>query len=282
MVAATQVVPLMDGFAKYLSPRYPAWQLTWCRFFFHLLVLVPVVVVRFEWRELWPRRPFFQIVRGGFLMVATAFFFAALRTVPLADALALLFCYPLIVAVLSPLLLGEKTAPSHWIAVGLGFLGVLVILRPGLVRLEWGSIYALLGGVAYSLYFLATRRLSRTAHPLVTLTYTAVFGAVGLTLSAPLYWVTPRLSDLPFMAGIGVAAALGHFLLILAFERAPASVLAPFGYAEIVMATAIGYFAFGDFPDRWTWLGIALVIASGSYVLVREKRVEPLRNPQLL
>lgn len=275
MIAATQIVPVMDGLAKYLSPRYPAWQLTWSRFFFHLLVLLPVVLLRFDWRELWPQKPFLQIARGAFLMVATALFFAALRTVPLTDALALLFCYPLIVAVLSPFLLGERMAPSHWAAVVLGFLGVLVILRPGFVTLEWGSILALLGGVAYSLYFLATRRLSKTAHPLVTLAYTAVFGAVVLTMAAPAYWVSPRLSDLPIMAGIGIAAASGHFLLILAFERAPASVLAPLGYAEIFMATAIGYFVFDDFPDRWTWIGIAMVIASGSYVLVREKRVEP-------
>jgi drug/metabolite transporter (DMT)-like permease len=134
----------------------------------------------------------------------------------------------------------------------------------------------------YSFYFLATRSLSKTAHPLVTLAYTGVFGAVVLTLAAPAYWVTPELSDLPFMAGIGIAAAAGHFLIILAFERAPASVLAPFGYAEIVMGTAIGYVVFGDFPDRWTWIGIALVIASGSYVLVREKKVEPLRGSELI
>ena len=136
--------------------------------------------------------------------------------------------------------------------------------------------------MAYSLYFLATRSVSRTAHPLVTLAYTAVFGVVFLSLAAPAYWVPPRLSDVPFMAGIGITAALGHFLLILAFERAPATVLAPLGYAEIVMATAIGYFVFDDFPDRWTWIGIAMVIASGSYVLVREKRIEPVRPPQMI
>jgi drug/metabolite transporter (DMT)-like permease len=271
MIAATQVVPLMDGFAKYLSPRYPAWQLTWCRFFFHFLALLPVVLVKFERRELWPRQPTLQIARGAFLVVATALFFAAIARIPLATALALLFCYPLIVSVLSPFVLGERADLSRWPVVVVGFIGILVILRPGLIAMDWGSVLALLAGCAYSLYFLATRKLSGTAPPLVTLAYTAVFGVFVLTATAPLYWVQPAVADLPYMAGIGLAAACGHYLIILAFERAPASVLAPLGYGEIVMATVIGYVVFGEFPDRWTWLGIAIVIGSGTYVLVRER-----------
>jgi drug/metabolite transporter (DMT)-like permease len=108
----------------------------------------------------------------------------------------------------------------------------------------------------------------------VTLAYTAVFGALVLTAAAPAFWVPPSVSDLPFMAGIGLTTALGHYLLIQAFERAPASLLAPLGYSEMVMAVAIGYFGFGDLPDRWTWLGIAIVVGSGSYVLLREEREE--------
>lgn len=271
MLAATQIVPFMDGFAKYLSPRYPAWQLTWCRFFFHFLVLFPVVLVKFDRRQLWPRQPLLQIARGGFLVLATSLFFAAIARIPLANALALLFCYPLIVSLLSPLLLGEKAELRRLVAALIGFGGILVILRPGLVAVDWGSVLALLAGGAYSLYFLSTRKLSGTAHPLVTLAYTAVFGVVVLSAAAPLFWVRPVVADLPFMAGIGLAAACGHYLIILAFERAPASVLAPLGYGEIVMTTLIGYFVFGDFPDHWTWLGIAIVIASGSYVLLGER-----------
>jgi drug/metabolite transporter (DMT)-like permease len=273
MVAATQIVPVMDGFAKYLSSRYPAWQLTWARFFFHLLILLPVVLLKFDRRALWPKRPYLQIARGGFLTVATVLFFAALKTAPIADTLALFFCYPLIVAVLSPLLLGETVAAARWVAAAAGFVGILVILRPGFAELEVGSILAVLAGLTYTFYFLATRRLSGTTHPLVTLAYTAVFGAVVLSFAAPAYWVPLRLEDLPYMAGIGIAAASGHFLIILAFERAPASALAPLGYGEILMATVIGHFFFGDFPDRFTWLGMGIVVASGSYVLLRENRV---------
>ena len=281
MFAATQVVPIMDGLAKYLSPRYPAWQLTWSRFFFHLLALAPVVLHRFEWKELWPRQPFLQLARGACLMVATTLFFASIAHIPLADALVLLFSYPLIVSVLSPMLLGEEVGVGRWAAVAIGFLGVLILLRPGFTAFDWGSLSAVAAGACYAVYILVTRSLSGTAHPLVTLTYTAVFPAIALTATAPLFWVPPRLVDLPYMAAIGIVAAAGHFLLILAFERAPASVLAPLGYAEILMATLIGYVVFHDFPDRWTWVGIAIVIASGIYVLVREQRDDRRRRREL-
>jgi drug/metabolite transporter (DMT)-like permease len=272
MIGATQIVPFMDGFAKYLSPRYSPWQLTWCRFAVHLLVLVPIVLLKFDRRELWPRQPILQIARGAFLMLATALFFAGLARIPLADTLAIFFCYPFLVALLSPWLLGERFESRVWIAVGVGLTGIVVILRPGFVGFDWGALFAIGAGFAYSLYFIATRKLSGTAPPLVTLAYTAVFGAVALSALAPAFWVPPKAEDLPYMAGIGLAAALGHYLLILAFERAPASVLAPLGYGEIVMAVLIGYFGFGDLPDRWTWLGIGIVVASGSYVLLREQR----------
>jgi drug/metabolite transporter (DMT)-like permease len=282
MIAATQIVPLMDGFAKYLSPRYSPWQLTWSRFVVHLAVLFPILILRFERRELWPSNPMLQIARGAFLTLATTLFFAALARVPIADTLAIFFCYPFFVTLLSPWLLAERIGPRLWIAVGAGLLGTLAILRPGFAAFEWGSLFAVAAGGAYSLYFLATRKLAGTAHPLITLAYTAVFGAVALTAAAPLFWVPPRVEDLPYMAGIGLAAALGHYLLILAFERAPASVLAPLGYCEIVMATAIGYIGFGDLPDRWTWLGIAIVVGSGTYVLLHEGPPEPTSSSPAL
>ncbi len=129
---------------------------------------------------------------------------------------------------------------------------------------------------AYSLYFISTRKLSGTAHPLVTLAYTAVFGSVALTAAAPAFWAPPRPEDLPFMVGIGLSAALGHYLLILAFERAPASLLAPLGYSEIVMAVARRLLRIRrSCPTDGPGSGSRIVVASGSYVLLREEREEP-------
>ena len=281
MIAAMMVVPLMDGIAKHLSATYSVVQITWARYFFHLVILLPVVLWRHGAAALLLRRPQLQIVRGGFLLGSTILFFAAISVMPIADAIALVFIAPFIVTALSPLVLGEQVGIRRWSAVGVGFLGVLVIVRPGMAAFHWGMLLALGAGAIYAFYSLATRRLSGSAPPLVTLTYTALLGAVVMSLAAPFYWSPPDTTALAWMALMGAVAALGHFLIIKAFEYAEASLLAPLGYVEIVGATAVGYFAFGDFPDRFTWLGVAIVIASGVYVSIRERRTGAARPPVL-
>ncbi|MDX1514609.1 MAG: DMT family transporter [Gammaproteobacteria bacterium] len=281
MIAAMMVVPLMDGIAKHLSATYSVVQITWARYFFHLVILLPVVLWRHGAAALLLRRPQLQIVRGGFLLGSTILFFAAISVMPIADAIALVFIAPFIVTALSPLVLGEQVGIRRWSAVGIGFVGVLVIVRPGMSAFHWGMLLALGAGAIYAFYSLATRRLSGSAPPLVTLTYTALLGAVVMSLAAPFYWSPPDTTALAWMALMGAVAALGHFLIIKAFEYAEASLLAPLGYVEIVGATAVGYFAFGDFPDRFTWLGVAIVIASGVYVSIRERRTGAARPPVL-
>ena len=271
IVLSMSIVPMMDGLAKLLSARYPILEIVWARYFFHLLYLLPIVLVRYGPKALLPRHPSLQIVRGGLLLASTILFFAAIAQMPIADALALVFISPLIVTALSPVLLGEKVGPRRWGAVVVGFLGALIIIRPGFVSIDTGALLALGAGVIYAFYVIATRKLSGTAPPLVTLTYTALLGAIVMSVAVPFQWITPNPFDLLLMAAMGGCAAVGHFLLIKAFEHAPASVLAPFGYSEIIMATVIGYFIFADFPDTWTWSGIAVIISSGVYVSVRER-----------
>ncbi len=272
MLAAMAVVPLMDGVAKHLSGSFPVLQVVWARYFFHLLILLPVVLWRHGANALLLRRPWLQIVRGGFLLGSTILFFAAIAVMPIADALALVFVAPLVVTALSPLILGERVGPRRWIAVSVGFAGVLVIVRPGLGAFHPGMLLALGAGVIYAFYSLATRKLSGSAPPLVTLAYTALLGALVMTAAVPAVWTPPDTTDLLWMVLMGALAAGGHFLVIKSFEYAEASLLAPLGYSEIVMATVVGYVFFGDFPDGWTWLGVAIVIASGVYVSVRERK----------
>lgn len=274
ILAAMTLVPMMDGIAKYLSSSYPVTQIVWARYFFHLLALLPIVWWRYGRRALVPRRPVLQVIRGGLLLGSTVLFFAAIAQMPLADALALVFVSPLVVTALSPLLLGETVGMRRWSGVVVGFLGACLIIRPGLEVMQWGSLLALGAGTVYALYIIATRKLSGSAPPLVTLTYTALLGAVVMSVLTPGAWITPGLKDLALMIGMGLLAAAGHFLLIKAFERAPASLLAPFSYSEIVMATIIGYVVFGDFPDPWTWVGIAVIVASGLYISLRERKVK--------
>lgn len=273
MLAAMAVVPLMDGVAKHLSATFAVLQVVWARYFFHLLILLPLVLWRHGAGALLLRNPWPQLLRGGFLLGSTILFFAAIAVMPIADALALVFVAPLVVTALSPLLLGERVGPRRWTAVSLGFVGVLVILRPGVSAFHTGMLLALGAGTVYAFYSLATRRLSGSAPPLVTLTYTALLGAMVMSVVVPAVWTPPGTLDLLWMVLMGALAAFGHFLVIKSFEHAEASLLAPLGYSEIVMATIVGYLAFGDFPDAWTWAGIVIVIASGVYVSMRERRV---------
>jgi drug/metabolite transporter (DMT)-like permease len=274
IVLAMTIVPIMDVLAKVLSARYPVIEIVWARYFFHLLYLLPIVVIRFGASALMPRHPVLQIFRGGLLMVSTLLFFSAIAQMPISDALALVFIAPLIVTVLSPFILAEQVGGRRWAAVWTGFFGALVIIRPGFVSIDTGTVLALSAGVIYAFYIIATRKLSGTSPPLVTLTYTALLGAVVTSAIVPFQWVMPGLFDLSLMAAMGACAAAGHFLLIKAFDYAPASVLAPFGYSEIIMATIIGFIVFGNFPDIWTWLGIAIIISSGIYISIRERRAK--------
>ena len=240
MCGAMMVVPMMDGIAKHLSTTFSVAQVTWARYFFHLAILLPVVLWRHGAGALMLRRPVPQLVRGGFLLGSTILFFAAIAVMPIADAIALVFVAPLIVTALSPFVLGERVGIRRWTAVAVGFVGVLVIVRPGMSSFHWGMLLALGAGAIYAFYSLATRRLSGSAPPLVTLTYTALLGAVIMSAFVPFYWIMPDASALVWMALMGAIAAVGHFLIIKSFEYAEASMLAPFGYTEIIGATAVG------------------------------------------
>ena len=273
IVGAMSVVPLMDAIAKALSADYPVLQVVWARYFFHLIILLPLVLVRFPGRQLIPPRPLFQILRGGFLLLSTIFFFAAISVIPLADAIALVFVSPLVVTALSPFVLGERVGFFRYSAVLIGFLGAIIIIRPGAGFLQWSALLAVAAGTIYAFYALTTRKLSGTAPPLLTLAYTALLGAVATSVVVPFVWVTPSLEDFGYMLAMGAVAAVGHFMLIKGYEQASASLLAPYGYSEIVMATIVGYLAFGDFPDAWTWIGVAIVIGSGIIISWREARL---------
>lgn len=270
MLLSVALLPIMEGLAKSMSDRYVVVQLVFARFAFQSLFIVPVAALR-HGRELrrGNRLPL-QVARGVSILAGTGFFYWSLRTLPLADGLALMFVAPLIVTAISALFLGEQVGARRWGAVLVGFLCVLVILRPGLGVFEPGALLALAAGGCVAAYALLTRHLSTAAPPLVTLAYTSLVGMIGTGLLLPFVWQTPDAADWVRMAVMGSVGAFGHYFMIRAFEQAPASVISPFIYAEIVMATAIGYLWFGDFPDGFTWAGIAILIASGVYLSWRE------------
>ena len=242
MLLSMIIIPIMDGLAKVLSDDYPIAEIVWARYFFHLMYLLPVVFFKYGPSALLPRHMGLQIIRGGLLLSSTIFFFAAIAEMPLADCLALVFVYPVIVTALSSVLLGETVGIRRWVAVSVGFFGALVIIQPGFNDIDPGTIYAISAGIIYALYVIATRKLSGSTKPLVTLTFTALLGAVIMSAWVPFAWVTPNKVDWSLMAAMGACAALGHFLLIKAFDHAPASILAPFGYSEIILSYIIIFY----------------------------------------
>lgn len=272
MLAAMVLLPVMDGLAKGLSERYPVLQVVWARYLFHLIAMLPLVLLRYRPRELLPERAGLQLVRGAMLLAGTALFFGGLAQLPQATVLALFFVSPLVVTLLAPLLLNERVGAWRVLAVLVGLGGVLLILRPGSGAVSWGAAMALGAGVVHGFYMIFTRRLAGSAPPLVTLGYTAVVGAVIMSVIMLFVWVTPTPADFLIMMLLGVLAAGGHFLLIKAFDHAPATFLAPLGYAEMVTAILYGFLAYGHLPDALAWLGILVIVGAGVAVTLWETR----------
>ena len=267
------MLPIMDGFAKYLSADLPVLQITWARYFFTVVFTFPVMFFFFRKNLVWTDKPKLQFIRGLILLTANICFFYAISVISLAKALTLAFVAPLIVTAFSPIFLGEKVGFRRWSAVIIGFIGSLVVIRPGFVEINLASFAALGTGIMYGFYLIITRKLSTSDNPLLTLLLTGVVGAVIISCVMPFVWVQPTINQWSMMAAIGVFASIGHLFLILSLKYADASKLAPFSYFEIITNILIGYYFFGDFPDNWTFLGLAIIVMSGIYIYQREQSV---------
>ena len=263
-------LPVMDGFAKYLSDDLPILQITWARYFFTVVFVLPIMLLFYKKQLVWSDKPKLQILRGLILLSANICFFYAISVISLAKALTLAFIAPLIVTAFSPILLGEKVGFRRWTAVAVGFIGSLIVIRPGFLEFNSASMAALATGFFYGFYLIITRKLSTSDNPLLTLLITGMVGALLVSLIIPFYWVKPSLNQWSLMAGIGVFACIGHLFLILSLKYADASKLAPLGYTEIIPNVIIGYYFFSELPDNWTYLGLFIIVLSGLYISRRE------------
>jgi drug/metabolite transporter (DMT)-like permease len=263
-------LPVMDGFAKYLSTDLPVLQITWARYSFTVAFILPIMFFFYKKQLVWSDKPKLQILRGLILLSANICFFYAISIISLAKALTLAFIAPLIVTAFSPMLLGEKVGVRRWTAVIIGFIGSLVVIRPGFLEINLASLAALGTGLMYGFYLIITRKLSTSDNPLLTLLITGLVGATIVSFIIPFAWVVPTLNQWFMMAGIGVFACIGHLFLILSLKYADASKLAPLGYTEIIPNVIIGYYFFGNFPDNWTFLGLVIIVFSGIYISRRE------------
>ncbi len=272
LVTGLQLLPVVDGIARHLSAEYSVLLLAWGRYTFHLAVVFPVALWRHGRAALMPPSPALQLLRGALLLGCSVLFFGAVSHMPVADAIALVFVYPFVVTTLSPWLLGEPVGVRRWSAVAVGFIGVLVIARPGGGLYPAGTPLALGAGVLFAIYVIVTRRLAGRAPPLVGLAFTAVVGAVAMNAMLPWIWRPLPADVLALLVLMGVMVAAGHGLVLRAYELAPAPLLAPLGYTEMVGAVLVGVAMFGELPDALTWLGIGVVVASGVYISLRERR----------
>jgi drug/metabolite transporter (DMT)-like permease len=274
MCGAVACFALLDTTAKYLNLYMSTLQVVWTRytgaFLFPFLVSQP-----------WTRpgltrtkRPVLQLVRSVLLLASTLCNFAALRYLQLDEAIALIFSTPFFVAALSGPMLGEWVRWRRWSAIAVGFVGVLVVTRPGAAGFQPAALLSLFAALCYALYSITTRILARTDSNETTLFYSNIVGALALLPVVPLVWTTP--GDpvvIALMVATGAIGSFGHYLLIAAHRLTPAAVLSPFIYTEIVLVTALGFLVFGDVPNRFTLTGAAIVVASGLYILHRERKL---------
>ena len=265
------ILPVMDGLAKYLSVDLPVLQIVWARYFFTVVITLSFIIIFFRKQLVWTSKPKLQLFRGLILLCANILFFYAISIISLAKALTLAFVAPLVVTALSPFILGEIVGYRRWLAVIIGFIGSLIVIRPGLIEFNLATLAALGTGFFYGIYFIITRKLHTADSPLLTLLITGVVGAIILSAYMPFSWIEPNPNQWLFMFCIGLCASVGHFFLILSLKYADASKLAPFSYFEIVTNVIIGYYFFSDFPDIWTWVGLLIIINSGIYISIRER-----------
>lgn len=284
MAMAMLIVPGIDAFAKLLVATISAGEIATSRFLLQALFLLPIV----WWQRpsLTGLQPSLQVLRGALIGVTTILFFAALRYMPLADAIAIFFVEPLILTLLSPWLLGEQVGWRRYAAVAVGLSGAVIIIRPGLTAFGPAALLPLLAATCFALYLVLTRRLAQTVDPYL-MQFTggiSAFAVLSIALMfgttfeiAVLTFVWPNAREILLMLGLGIVGCIGHLLIVAAFARAPASLLAPFQYLEIISATLLGLIIFGDFPAWSTWVGMAIIISAGLYVFHRERRrAEPL------
>jgi drug/metabolite transporter (DMT)-like permease len=264
---------LLDCGAKWLVLALPVLPVVWLRFLFHAVFSVALMAPKFGSDALRTRKPKLQLLRAAFMPVMTGLNFWALQYLQLAETGAIQFSVPIIIALIAAPMLGERMDRARWTAIAVGFIGVLIIVRPGTQGFHPALVLSIINAFLYASFNLVTRQLAAHDAPETTQFYSSIGATLAITPFALATWQTPESAlQWTVLVVIGLAGGIGHYLLAVAHRFAPASVLAPFLYQQILWMMLLGYLVFGDIPDRAVVVGAAIVIASGGYLLYRERR----------
>ena len=259
-----------DAIVKVTAGYYSPVLIIWFQLVFMSAIWLPILVYQHGWNQLIPRPLPWQIARGLSVISGLGLFYWSVMLIPLADATAMTFISPLVVAALSPVMLGEKTGFHRWSAVVIGFVGAILILRPGFGGDSLGYIIAFGSGLCIGFFFTTNRKLVHAGAPFASIVYPAYLGAIIISPFIPFKWTAPRVEDTWFIIGFVIITFMSQTMFIAPVRYGQASLVAPFQYLHIVAATFFGYIFFSDFPDLITWIGITVIVASGVYIAIRE------------
>jgi len=268
------IFPVMNGFAKALGAEYSTLQVSWARAFGHFVFILAAFLPRQGLAVLRTKRPMIQFGRALTLYVSNLCFFFAVVFIPLAEAAAISMTSPLVVALLAWPMLGERTNAKRLMALAVGFVGVVIIIRPGTDLFHWASLLVVASSASYGLYQVLTRKVAGIDSPETSAVYAPIIGAIFMLAVMPFVWRTPEnLFHLGMFVGLGVLGAAGHYFVARALTYAPANLVSPFQYFQLFASVLVGYVAFAALPDAVTWAGAGIIMVSGLYIGWSQTRV---------
>jgi len=286
LVLGQWTLSLLDTAGKLLTQAgYHVVMIAWMRYTINTVFMAALLAPHYYRRHgqsiLRTRRPGLQILRAMLLLLSTVVFFSVLKIVPLSEGTAMNFCAPLIVLAVSPWLLKEKSYPSRWVAVAVGFAGMLIVMRPGGNIVPAGVMLGIMSAIVFATVVVLTRKTNQFDHPMVTLFYGGLVGMIASSLVVPFFWSShvPDTREWLILVSTGVTSTVGHFFVNSAYKHAEASLLTPYAYLQIISATIMGWLVFGQLPDNLTALGIGIICASGiGIAYIEHRRTHPDRG----
>ncbi|CAN5874823.1 DMT family transporter [soil metagenome] len=272
IVISVMCFSVLNAMSKTLGQIFPVIEVIWARYAFAFVLMMVLFLPRagralFRWHNV-PS----QVVRGLLLFFSSFLYFNGVIYLPLATAASISLTSPLIVTALSSRFLNEPVGPRRWAAVAVGFIGALIVVRPGQSHFDWHALLIVGSTLCSAFYQLFSRRYGQAERPEASATMATIVGTVVAAPFLPFEWVTPTAWwHWTMMVGMGVMDGIGHYFVTIAYSQAPAAIVAPFNYLQLIGAALLGYFLFGDLPDFWSWVGAGVIVSSGLYIGHRER-----------